>query len=178
MINYKQYIKNSTNPFQRLLNMAIDICDGMRYLESNNILHRDLACRNCLVGSNEVVKVCDFGMARFTEQNFYQAHPSKMFPVKWSAPEVLLYKSFSNKSDVWSFGCCMYEIFSFGKIPYGYYTSDHVAHKQITTGVVPERPNYSTSSLYDDVMLRCWKKDPRDRPSFAELKSMLKRYRY
>jgi serine/threonine protein kinase len=43
--------------------MAIDICDGMRYLESNNILHRDLACRNCLVGSNEVVKVCDFGMA-------------------------------------------------------------------------------------------------------------------
>ena len=63
LINYKYQIKTSTNPFQRLLNMAIDICDGMRYLESNNILHRDLACRNCLVGSNEVVKVCDFGMA-------------------------------------------------------------------------------------------------------------------
>lgn len=115
--------------------MAIDICDGMRYLESNNILHRDLACRNCLVGSNEVVKVCDFGMASkiniiymllvyikeiiiillkkkkgFTDANFYQADPSKLFPVKWSAPEVLLHKSFSNKSDVWSFGCCMYEM--------------------------------------------------------------------
>ena len=35
----------------------------MEYLESNRIIHRDLACRNCLVGSNEVVKVCDFGMA-------------------------------------------------------------------------------------------------------------------
>ena len=136
LINYKYQIKTSTNPFQRLLNMAIDICDGMRYLESNNILHRDLACRNCLVGSNEVVKVCDFGMASkinnymflvyilknynyfiekkkkkgFTDANFYQADPSKLFPVKWSAPEVLLHKSFSNKSDVWSFGCCMYEM--------------------------------------------------------------------
>ena len=72
----------------------------------------------------------------------------------------------------------MYEIFSFGKIPYGYYTSDHVAHKQITTGVVPERPNYATSSLYDDLMLKCWKKDPKERPSFSELKTMLKRYKY
>ena len=74
-------------------------------------------------------------------------------------------------------GCCMYEIFSFGKIPYGYYTDDHVAQKQITTGVIPERPDYATSSLYEDVMLKCFRKDPRDRPSFAELKSMLKRFR-
>ena len=48
--------------------------------------------------------------------------------------------------------------FSFGKIPYGIYTSDHVAHKQITTGIVPEQPEYATSNLYNNIFLKTWKK--------------------
>ena len=60
--------------------MCLDICDGMKYLESQHVINRDLACRNCLVNSNEVVKVCDFGMARFTQMDFYQADPSTQLP--------------------------------------------------------------------------------------------------
>ena len=46
------------------MNICIDVCDGMQYLEAKNIIHRDLATRNCLVGEGEVIKVADFGLAR------------------------------------------------------------------------------------------------------------------
>jgi IL2-inducible T-cell kinase len=117
----KERIAKSKGRALRLLNICIDVCDGMAYLESKHVVHRDLATRNCLVGENEIVKVADFGLARWTQKrriiiesiNFYKylfkedyyiANPQSQFPVKWSAPEVIKYRSYSNKSDVWSFG--------------------------------------------------------------------------
>jgi tyrosine-protein kinase Tec len=51
-----------------LLDMCIQVCKGMAYLERHNYIHRDLAARNCLVGSENVVKVADFGLARYCLQ--------------------------------------------------------------------------------------------------------------
>lgn len=48
-----------------LLQFCENICDGMVYLESRNILHRDLACRNCLVFADLTIKICDFGLSCF-----------------------------------------------------------------------------------------------------------------
>jgi serine/threonine protein kinase len=155
--NQKDRIINSRTRFIRLINICLDVCDGMEYLESKHIIHRDLATRNCLVGEGEVIKVADFGLARFTE-DAYIAHPQSQFPVKWSAPEVIKYRSYSNKSDVWSFGCLMYEVFSLGKMPYGSKTSNSIAAKQIISGIVPEKPFYSPLGLYENILIRIWRK--------------------
>ena len=61
---HKERIVNSKSRFLRLINICLDVCDGMEYLESKHIIHRDLATRNCLVGEGEVIKVADFGLAR------------------------------------------------------------------------------------------------------------------
>ena len=61
---HKERIVNSKSRFLRLMNICLDVCDGMEYLESKHIIHRDLATRNCLVGEGEVIKVADFGLAR------------------------------------------------------------------------------------------------------------------
>lgn len=48
-----------------LIDMAAQIAAGMAYLESQNYIHRDLAARNVLVGDNNIVKIADFGLARY-----------------------------------------------------------------------------------------------------------------
>ena len=65
LLKHKERIVGSKIRLNRLLNICIDVCDGMEYLESKHIIHRDLATRNCLVGEGEVIKVADFGLARY-----------------------------------------------------------------------------------------------------------------
>ncbi len=76
----------------------------MSYLERHNYIHRDLAARNCLVGSENVVKVADFGLARYVLDDQYTSSGGTKFPIKWAPPEVLNYTRFSSKSDVWAYG--------------------------------------------------------------------------
>ena len=60
----------------------------MAYLERHNYIHRDLAARNCLVGAENIVKVADFGLARYVIDDQYTSNGGAKFPIKWSPPEV------------------------------------------------------------------------------------------
>ncbi|CAF3615656.1 unnamed protein product [Rotaria sp. Silwood1] len=112
------FIKNS---FRRRLELfSFQIIDAMSYLETKLIIHRDLAARNCLINDNKnIVKVSDFGMARQMSSSssssmFYQEKYDKPFPLRWSSPEVLINRKYSSKSDVWSYGIVIWEIYSLG----------------------------------------------------------------
>jgi hypothetical protein len=52
----------------------------------------------------------------------------------------------------------MYEVFTLGKMPYGSNTTNSIAAKQIITGILPEKPTYCPSSLYDNLMIKLWNK--------------------
>ncbi|XP_063601933.1 tyrosine-protein kinase transmembrane receptor Ror-like [Penaeus indicus] len=115
-----------------LLSMSVQIASGMEYLSSQHFVHRDLACRNCLVGENLCVKISDFGMSRdvytcdyYKPSSSSQVGGSRMLPVRWMAPESIMYGKFTLESDVWSFGVVLWEIYSFGKQPYYGNSNEH-----------------------------------------------------
>lgn len=150
-----------------MLNICYQVCDAMAHLESHNFIHRDLAARNCLVGRQMVVKVCDFGLARFVMDDEYTSSQGSKFPIKWAAPEVLNFTKFSSKSDVWAFGILMWEVFSGGKAPYRGMGNVEVV-ESVVNGHRLERPNQCPHNIYN-IMRRTWDMNPESRPAFSEL---------
>ncbi|CAH3157712.1 unnamed protein product [Pocillopora meandrina] len=162
----------------------------MSYLSSKSIIHRDLAARNVLVGHKETCKVTDFGMARDVQQENIYERKTKVFkkegrwgryyisfslgrlPVKWTAYEALMYGKYTTKSDVWSYGVLLYEIFTIGGSPYPRMDGRKIANL-LQDGYRMPKPQHVDEELYQ-IMMKCWKNDLDARPTFTELKNQLK----
>lgn len=155
---------------KHLLGMCLDTSAGMEYLESKNCIHRDLAARNCLVGDGNVVKISDFGMSR-EEEEYIVSDGLKQIPIKWTAPEALNYGKYTSLCDVWSFGVLCWEIFSRGGTPYQGMTNTR-AREMIESGYRMPAPEGIPEEVYE-LMLRCWKQAPEERPHFKEIHAVI-----
>ncbi|CAI8026551.1 Ephrin type-B receptor 3 (Fragment), partial [Geodia barretti] len=130
--------------YQQLLDFCHQIAAGMTYLADKSFVHRDLAARNVLLSGN-TCKIADFGMARDLEESTYYTSQGGKIPVKWTAPEALHYRKYSTASDVWSFGCLVYEIWSLGHKPFENYTNSQVTVlTPCIYDTVPTEPLYYT----------------------------------
>lgn len=150
-----------------LLSVCLDVCEGMEHLEASRFIHRDLAARNCLVNDSMVVKVSDFGMTRYVLDDQYTSSSGAKFPVKWSPPEVFNFCRYSSKSDVWSFGVLMWEVFSEGRMPFDQ-KHNHEVVTMVMQGHRLYRPKLASETVYS-IMNSCWHERPEKRPSFKDL---------
>ncbi|CAH2989241.1 unnamed protein product [Chilo suppressalis] len=162
--------KGPANPptLQNILQMAIEIADGMAYLSAKKFVHRDLAARNCMVAGDLTVKVGDFGMTRdIYETDYYRKGTKGLLPVRWMSPESLKDGVFSSGSDVWSYGVVLWEMATLAMQPYQGLSNEQVL-RYVVSGGVMERPEHCPDRLYE-LMRACWAHRAHQRPSFLRL---------
>ena len=179
--------ESETFEFHQLITMSKQIAAGMAYLEEKNCIHRHLATRNVLVGNNFVCKISNFSAAKIVTRscNFatydvdngtyiFEDREIARMAVKWAAPETMTRRTFSTKSDVWSYGVLLSEIVTRGSLPYPSMSNEMVL-EVVLKGYRMPRPKGCPEKLYN-IMLDCWKADFAQRPNFSSLHDRLETY--
>ncbi|XP_043391786.1 megakaryocyte-associated tyrosine-protein kinase isoform X3 [Chelonia mydas] len=169
LVNFLRTRGRSVLQPKQLIQFSLDVAQGMDYLESKKLVHRDLAARNILISEENVAKVSDFGLAKVDPKGT----DATKLPIKWTAPEALKHNKFSAKSDVWSYGILLWEVFSYGRAPYSKMTLKEVT-EMVEKGYRMEAPEECPPSLYT-LMKTCWEIEPGKRPSFKKLTEKLQK---
>ncbi|XP_041863066.1 tyrosine-protein kinase JAK2 [Melanotaenia boesemani] len=189
LIGYLESTRHNINTRQMLL-FASQICKGMQYLQTLRYVHRDLAARNILVASDSLVKIADFGLTKVIpfDKEYYRVTQPGESPIFWYAPESISEFKFSHKSDVWSFGVVLHELFSYcdmncnpkrlcmqeiGHNVQGASISMHLANILKNNWRLPAPPN-CPPQVYS-LMKHCWAYNSDERPSFSSLGNQIEK---
>ncbi|KAG8200240.1 hypothetical protein JTE90_025016 [Oedothorax gibbosus] len=161
-------------PVSLLIEYAVQIAQGMAYLESKQYIHRDLAARNVLLATKQKLKIGDFGLMRAlpNQEDCYVMTEHKKVPFPWCAPESLKSRQFSHASDTWMFGVTLWEMFTFGEEPWAAYSGAQILQKIDQEGERLRRPEACPTDIYQ-LMMQCWAHKPSDRPTFLALQDFL-----
>ena len=181
--DYLDNEKDNPLPKEEVLNLVYDIVNGMKYIYSKNVEHRDLKTDNVLLDTyqgNLVAKVCDFGLSKADALiTSASSKSSKVGTPAWQSPEELDDEDVvdDEKCDVYSFGITIFEIITC-KLPW-----ENIKPSKIMTKVLmkQKRPEYDKEliiSKYDKLCVElieaCWLQDPNERPTFSEIVDKIK----
>ncbi|KAL7670374.1 hypothetical protein ACOME3_005308 [Neoechinorhynchus agilis] len=173
----RRYIRSNAKSLSpiRLINYCEQLAMALEFLETNNFVHRDIVARKILMTSPDSIKLADFGISRQFDNFVNQTSPKQTrktkIPIRWMAPESIIYNQFTHSSDVWMFGVCVWEIMTCGLKPYSGIANNRVAD-HIEAGNRLPQPSGCPDDLYN-LMQLCWLYSYQSRPKFAELKDAI-----
>ncbi|XP_032887574.1 tyrosine-protein kinase RYK [Amblyraja radiata] len=153
---------------QDLVHMAIQIACGMSYLARREVIHKDLATRNCVIDDGLQVKIADNALSRdLFPMDYHCLGDNENRPVRWMALESLVNNEFSSASDVWAFGVTLWELMTLGQTPYVDIDPFEMA-VYLKDGYRIAQPINCPDELFA-VMACCWALDREERPKFQQL---------
>eukprot|EP00906_Rhabdomonas_costata_P008739 RCo012406 len=136
---------------------SADVVEGLIYLHSKNIAHRDIKCDNMLVQTNGVVKLADFGQSK---EAFLMRTVTGT--VCFMAPEVMRGEAYTLLADIWSYGCAVIEMLS-GRPPFSRFANQNAIMYNIDrVDPLQEIPSECTPRARDH-LTRCLQRHPTER---------------
>lgn len=163
-LSYEMHTNKSWN-FKRAIKIFIEICKGLQVAHSVDVVHRDIKPANILIGPNDVVKVVDFGLAAAASQTDSRITKSGLLvgTPTYMAPEQIRAKKIDSRTDIYSLGVMMYELFT-GHPPYK--GEDHMAtlFQHIEGKAVPAKEkNPKIPDMLNDIIMKAMAKKAEDR---------------
>ena len=156
-----------------LLSYSQQVALGMHYLSSGkNFIHRDLEAKNIFVTHDDICKVASYSakicsrkmpfylqigelaLSKELSDTEYYVSQGGEIPVAWMAPEAICYSKYSTASDVWSYGCLLYEIWSLGKPPFNNLPGEEI-NEMLQVGERLAPPPGCPKKVYS-LMMQCW----------------------
>ncbi|XP_071842553.1 uncharacterized protein [Apostichopus japonicus] len=164
-------------PPHELLSFGMDVAKGMRHLSTYKFVHQALCARNVVITFNNRAKLCDFAsstVVKHFDEFIPFLEPRKVYMRRWMAYEAVVHGKYCLKSDVWSYGILLWEIATLGGIPF-----HNIKDEDLTRAISNhERMDWPPhiSHEFNDIMLRCWHRNPESRPNFDLLYREMKRF--
>ena len=149
--------------------MCSQLAHALEYLANQRFVHRDVATRNILLSSHLDLKLSTLCLCRDIYATEYYPYHQRLVPLRWMPPEAVLEGNYSSRSDVWSFGVYMWEVFTLADLPYAHQADDEVLkglqRSERMNLVLPTDCPLEVAQLVH----RCMSPEPADRPSFGEI---------
>ncbi|KAK8888046.1 hypothetical protein M9Y10_039106 [Tritrichomonas musculus] len=149
-----------------LTTIAFGIADGMKFLHSKGITHRDLKSQNILIDENKLPVICDFGSSRKATSS-QPLKTAECGTTNYMAPEFIKAEAYTNSVDVYSYGMILWEMLT-KKLPFENSQPHQIIYSVLIEHKRPTIPAGAPEALAS-LIKSCWSDDSDERPSFSEI---------
>ncbi|RWS05559.1 inactive tyrosine-protein kinase 7-like protein [Dinothrombium tinctorium] len=170
--NTRRGLKPNPLSISEIIVISHQIALGMEHLTDNRFVHKDLATRNCLITSNLDVKISSTSLSKDTYSAEYVNYRNRDIPIRWAPHEAVFEDEWSAKSDVWSYGVLIWEIFQQAELPYPD-KSDDLVLRLLQSRQLQLIATSNTPPELQKILMSCWSDSPRQRPDFAQICKLL-----
>lgn len=159
----RQVVESESLPIRKVLEIGIQICDGLALAHEKVIVHRDIKSDNIMLSHRGQVKIMDFGLAKLKGASKLTKTGSTLGTAAYMSPEQALGEEVDHRSDIFSFGVVLYELLA-RQLPF---RGEHQA--AITYSIVNEEPqplarfNNQVSPKLEDIVSKALAKDRGER---------------
>ncbi|XP_056000361.1 uncharacterized protein LOC125657197 isoform X4 [Ostrea edulis] len=177
-----QYLKTEQHwqhiSIQTIVGFAAQISNGMDYCHRKKFFHMNLRAENVFMDEHSVLKIGGLHAAKRADVEPFQIPQKTRMRTQWASPESLLDNTFSRHSDVWSFGILLYEMVTFGGLPFsGKTDADICALYGMKIGFPHPTDCYlKCPDSYYNIMESCCKYEATSRSSFDKLMDIFKNH--